>query len=80
MKKLQKDLNAFDVAICVPCPPQKKVGYGLFTTVVVAHVVAGDEINPSLFHQNQITIFRKESVKEFDDSVSVTWTDLAGQI
>ena len=65
VKVEKKDLHEFDVASCLPCSSQKNnYNCGLFAAVVVAHVGAGNEISPPLFTQDQISVMKKQMVKE----------------
>ena len=63
----KQQLNAFDIAISIPCPSQKNnCDCGLFAAVVVSYVIGGHNITPQTFSQQQITTMKKAMVHEFD--------------
>ena len=60
-------VNAFDVAISIPCPLQKNnCDCGLFAAVVVLYMIGGHNMTPQTFSQQQISTFKKAMVHEFD--------------
>ena len=63
----KKDLNAFDVAISIPCPSQSNnCDCGLFAAVVVSYIIGGHDMTPQTFSQQQISTMKKAMVYEFD--------------
>ena len=60
-------VNAFDVAISIPCPSQRNnCDCGLFGAVVVLYMIGGHKMTPQTFTQQQVTTFKKTMVHEFD--------------